>query len=71
MAYVHPSFKEKTIYTFNHYTHKICLVGFVYYYHKLFTKLCNYLCYKKFFKSQKNIKKMDLWYMKMGSCHKV
>ncbi len=71
MAFVHPFVKEKAIYTFNQYTHKIYLVGLVYYYHKLFIESCNYLCYKKFFKSQNKTKKKELWYKKMGSCHKV
>jgi hypothetical protein len=57
MAFVHPSFKENAIYTFNQYAHKICLVGLIYYYHKLSTKSWNYLCYRKFFKSQNKTKK--------------
>jgi hypothetical protein len=60
MAFVHPSFKKKEIYTFNQYTHQICLVGFVYYYHKLSITLWNYLCYVKFFKSQNKIKKENM-----------
>jgi hypothetical protein len=54
MAFVNPSFKEKAIYTFNQYTHKIRLVGFVYYYHKLSTKLWKNMFLKNF-KSQNKI----------------
>jgi hypothetical protein len=66
MAFVHPSFKEKAIYTFNQhtqYTHKICLIGFVYYYHKLSTKLWKNMFLKNC-KSQNKINKKEIWLSK-------